>query len=98
MEIVFLWLVFCVVVAITANQRGRSRCGYFLLYLVLSPLVGLVLVLVMRPLNKEYPKTASATGGSLDIQKPVDTKTCPYCTEDIKKAAVVCKHCGRNLE
>jgi hypothetical protein len=25
------------------------------------------------------------------------TKHCPYCAEDIKMAAVVCKHCGREL-
>ena len=26
-----------------------------------------------------------------------DIKQCPFCAEDIKKAAIVCKHCGRDL-
>jgi hypothetical protein len=26
-----------------------------------------------------------------------DTKVCPFCAEDIKNAAIVCKHCGRDL-
>jgi predicted phage tail protein len=26
-----------------------------------------------------------------------ETKPCPYCAEDIKAAAVVCKHCGRDI-
>lgn len=25
-------------------------------------------------------------------------KTCPYCAEQIRNAAIVCKHCGRELE
>ena len=26
-----------------------------------------------------------------------DTKACPFCAEDIKAAAIVCKHCGGGL-
>ena len=27
-----------------------------------------------------------------------DIRQCPFCAEDIKKAAIVCKHCGREVE
>lgn len=28
---------------------------------------------------------------------PTDTRPCPMCAEPIKKAAIVCKHCGRDV-
>ncbi len=28
---------------------------------------------------------------------PNDIRLCPFCAEEIKKAAVVCKHCGRDI-
>lgn len=27
-----------------------------------------------------------------------ETKTCPFCAEEVKSAAIKCKHCGSNLE
>jgi hypothetical protein len=29
---------------------------------------------------------------------PVITKTCPYCSEEIKQSAIKCKHCGSDLD
>jgi len=28
---------------------------------------------------------------------PKGNKICPYCAEEVKQAAIVCKHCGREL-
>jgi hypothetical protein len=31
------------------------------------------------------------------VVAPLTTKTCPFCAEEIQAAAIVCKHCGRDL-
>jgi hypothetical protein len=49
MEIVFFWLALSAIVAIAANTRGRHPGGWFLLAVVLSPLIaGLLLVALPR--------------------------------------------------
>ncbi len=45
---VIMWLVFAIGVGLLANSRGRSGFGFFVLSLLLSPLIGLIVVLVMR--------------------------------------------------
>lgn len=45
---VILWLLFAIGVGVLANSRGRSGIGFFLLSVLLSPLLGLIVVLVMR--------------------------------------------------
>lgn len=53
MEIFILWLVFAGLVGALASSRGRSGFGFFLLSVLLSPLVGLVIVLVIRNLAED---------------------------------------------
>ena len=47
MEIVFVWLLLAGGVGFLADSRGRSGFGFFLLSTVLSPVLGLIVVLVM---------------------------------------------------
>lgn len=53
MEIALGWLVLSVLVAVLAGSRGRSTVGFFLLSLFLSPLIGLLVLLVVRNLAAE---------------------------------------------
>lgn len=53
MEILFVWLLLAVGVGFLADSRGRSGFGYFLFSVVLSPLIGLVVVLVTDNLTKK---------------------------------------------
>jgi hypothetical protein len=48
---IILWALFCVAVAILANRYRRNPVVWFLLSLILSPLVGFVLVLALGPVG-----------------------------------------------
>jgi hypothetical protein len=47
MSLIVLWLVLAVIVGVGANTRGRSGPGWFLLAVVISPLLAGLLVLVL---------------------------------------------------
>jgi hypothetical protein len=47
MEILIAWIIFAGLVWIIADVRGRIGFGYFVLSLLLSPLIGLILVLCL---------------------------------------------------
>jgi hypothetical protein len=49
---IFSWLLFAVGVGVLADSRGRSGVGHFFLSVLLSPLIGLIIVLVAEDLVK----------------------------------------------
>ena len=90
MEIVIGWLFFSIVAGVIAGSKGRSGFGYFLLSLVLTPLIGLLLAIGLPSLN---PVATSA-----GPQPTPDTHVkCPDCRELVLKDARKCKHCGCSL-
>ena len=47
MEWFLFWLVFAVVVGVIAGSRGRSGVGWFFISVLISPLLGLILVMCL---------------------------------------------------
>jgi hypothetical protein len=82
-----LYVGLAIVVGVAASSRGRTPGGWFLLALVVSPLIAGLLVLVLPNLQLQRARAA-------ELQ---DSRTCPYCAELIKAEAVVCKHCGKDV-
>lgn len=51
--IVFIWLIVSIVVGIAANSRGRNGFAWFLVSVLLSPILALLFLLVFPPLTEE---------------------------------------------
>jgi ABC-type Na+ efflux pump permease subunit len=56
MELFFGWLIFSGVVAYIASSRGRLATDYFLLSVLLSPIIGLIILLAKSNLAEETKK------------------------------------------
>jgi len=85
--------------AIVARDKHNASSVFVINLFFGWTLIGWVIALAMAvsdPPKQEVVVTAIP----MSVERPavlVAERTCPYCAEDIKAAAVVCKHCGRDL-
>jgi len=93
MELVIGWVVFSVIVAIIAANRGRSGFGWFVLSLLLSPLLMGILVLALGRVGG----TVQAAAPGQEAPTPDTHVRCPDCRELVRRDAKKCKHCGITL-
>src|SRR5215510_9651414 len=88
MEIFIFWTSFSIIAGVIAKHKGRSGIGFFLLAVILSPLIGVIAALVAEP------NVARVEQDDIRLER---SKRCPFCSEIIKREARVCRYCGREL-
>ena len=83
MEFLLGWILFSIIPAIIASNKGRNGFGWFMLSLVISPLFAGILVALLPAQKTVVEARAMAT----------DSKKCPRCAELVKREAQVCRFC-----
>jgi len=94
MEVLLLWVILAAVVAVAASSRGRSGFGWFLISCILSPLIGLILVLVLPNLRHEEllkklaprPAPRASLGGKVS-RVTVDRSEQPFAPDGVYAGA-----------
>jgi uncharacterized membrane protein YeaQ/YmgE (transglycosylase-associated protein family) len=98
MTLIVLGVISGAIGAAIGSRRGRVGGG-FLLGMFLG-IVGWIIVALMSP-TAEYEARRSAQIAALVPRPPVRgsqrDRPCPWCGEDIKKIARICRFCNRDV-
>jgi zinc-ribbon domain len=88
MEVVIVtWVIFGLLSAALASNKGQNSFSGFLVRLFLGPLE--LLAVILQPVNQKALENRSLRAGT--------TKKCPYCAEIVKIEAKKCRHCGMDV-
>lgn len=88
MEFIIFYVFFAILPASIATKKGRSGFEFFLIGLLLTPIIGIISALLAKPNIKKIEEEQIKLGLS---------RRCSNCAEVVKRRARVCKHCRNEL-
>ena len=95
--LVSIWVFSGLLGAMIGSGKGKAGQG-FLLGLLLG-VIGLIIIAVISPTPEaQAHRNAQVASAGAALTGASPTRPCPWCAEPIKPQAVVCKHCGREVE
>jgi len=81
-----------------ANLQSIAALNLFLGWTVIG-WVGALIWAFKKPEPSVHPVTGAAAQDLIQpAQAPDEYKVCPFCAEQVKAAAIKCKHCGSDLQ
>lgn len=106
--VVLIWVLAGAVCGVAGfligNLKGRNVAGFWLGFLF--GVFGLIVIAVLPPtpvaeaerLAQIDAAVDALSDGPSESRAAPTRRSCPWCAESIKPAAVVCRYCGRDVE
>lgn len=83
MTVFLFWFALSVAVGIFAETRGRSSGNWFVLAMLISPVLAFIFCAISKNLKEDTALPSEKTHVH-----------CPKCAEYVLPQASICKHCG----